>query len=276
MKIESKYLIDKAQAAEFAEARDSESQFFADIASILTPEALEEGVRIDFGSDKERFAQVIQMLALDDALRGEDSSAHIHNVTSNDFAGGSGFHGHSTKSLYQLPLAEMPDVVQAGMFDSYKRHDIYPTLDPKNAMVTAIIVTNIDKSGEKPKTDLEKPGVVVGVTRQYLPEFKVDEYDATDDLTEVVHKMREKHESKSTTIAEIAGRVAVDGYQLANPESNYFIEIGPLRTSSFVFSIELVGTYVGKDGYFILNNDRLELFVEPEGAPLEDVLPELV
>ena len=276
MKIESRYITDKVRAAEFEEVRDSESQFFAELANILTPEALEEGVRIDFGPDKKRFAQVIEMLALDEAIKGENPSAHIHNITANDFAGYSGFHGKAIKPLSQLPLAEMPDVVQSGMLHSYKRHNLYPTLDPSKDMVTAVIVANIDKDSPEKYSDLSKPGVTLGVIRQYLPEFKVPEYDAKEDLARTINDNRENHEANSTAMATIAGKIAVDGYQLANPESNYFIEIGPLRFTPFFTFQEVVGNYVAKDGYFTLVDGHLEMYVDTDDRDLEDILPELV
>ncbi len=276
MKIESRYIIDKTKAAEFEEVRDSEAQFFADLANIITPEALEEGIRIDFGSDKRRFTQVVEMLALDEAIQGESPSAHIHNATTNDLAGSSGFHGGAIEGLKQLPIAEMPDVIQSGVIDSYKRLDIYHTLQPRKMMITAVIVTNIDRTTDKVVTDLSKPGVVVGVMRQYLPEFREDEYGADDDLAKVIHSNIEKNKSRSQIIVDIAGRVALGGYELANPESNYFIEIGPLRKSFFVITSEITGTGVGKDGYYTLVDGRFELYVNSEDRDVEVVLPELV
>ena len=218
------YFSDRLLGASLSEARDSDSQLFGDLYSTLTPEVMKQGVAVDFGSDKAAFEATLAALELDDKLQDPHQVAHLQSA-SLVHPGLQSYVGKALPMLRHLPIIETLDAVQANGWYILKKYGMYPMIQVDDEEITSklVIANTVRNEAGETMADTSKPGVVVGVTYRYLPEFDFEDCPETP-LADLLHEGY--FASRAGVVEDVAREMAIMGEQLAMPSRKYFMHIG--------------------------------------------------
>lgn len=238
MSLNGRYFHDRLQSAAQRELLDSDSMLMADLQEAITPRRSLEGLRIDLGDDKETLEHILDEIGLTQAMQNYPEIAHIHNVV---LAHGStqSFLGKAIPALEQLRLTDALDALQSDAWITFKESGIYTRIGARKELVTSsILIANsaYNEDGQK-IADLEKPGLVVGVSYRYLPEFVDDAgYIADISLPRFIDTARSKPHNGDSVTWKLAQHLSYSDTELAMPQRRYYMKIGMIAPIMFSYA----------------------------------------
>jgi hypothetical protein len=209
--------------------QEPELTLLEDLQNILSPEKFNQGVLIDFGNNRQALENVLNGLELDKMLDAHTGSMHIHNAVVYT-RGTTSFVGRSIEQLKKLPILDAVDALQADRWHlEYDGTDkTFPRICIKDPIVRSWIVLGHKKEvDDKSCSDPALPGIVIGSTYRYLPEFDVDEWD--DEIEELNYYWRANFKERDDTgVSVLASYMALNGLKLLMPDRSYYFMTGKL------------------------------------------------
>ena len=121
-----RHFIEGIRTEEHREIINGEAQFMADMAQILTEEAIKEGVSIDFGANKDRFEQTIKILGLEKFVVQNEMTI-IESVVG--LGGGSASfiaRDRTTEAVEKHGVVTTLEALQAEAWKTEKLYGLYP------------------------------------------------------------------------------------------------------------------------------------------------------
>lgn len=269
MKYIEKDIQDRLRTATHKELLGGESLFMADIASVLTPEAIADGVSIEFGSNKYRFEQTLELLGVDDHLkRGTldiihatvGSPASMHTVAPNRVKSVTEESHFTLDEETQLGLLRTLEYMHAESWRVEKPGGYAHFSGQSMSSVTSKAIlgkaTQSDRGGDA-YVELRHPIIGVSVSADYMP-AETDEYGHMHG--ELPYRMADFAEkSEPRVFQQLAESHGGEGLQLHLPNQTYRLEVSltPAQVqSTFMSSV----TPRVRQAY-IVEDDRLRHFI---------------
>ena len=267
-----KHIQDKLRTATHEELLAGESQFMSDMAEVLTPDVIAEGVFVDFGSNKTRFEETVKLLGLDHLIanNGLDvigasvngattfhiSPSRVRRVIEEDFV--------TLNDAEPFGILRALDYMQAESWE-VENPDSYPYLSNRRATYARSQITlgktYVKHEDETPYIDLEHPMIKLSMYVGYAP-TEYDEYDNADGS--LPYKMARFVADRDDTrvFEKLANNHAIEGMHLSLPEQAYSISLSSVAERPWdSFMGEVTPRTIHS---YAVENDRIIKYVPPE------------
>ncbi len=251
--------------AELVELRDSEEQFYADLAEILSPENIAEGVHIDFGADRERLAEVLEQLAVMKQVKL--GNAHIQQLAVRHGMSTNYIGGTEAASMQELGPIDCLDVMQSTEWQVARPtlSGLSPHIIADQSLTSTILFcsTDIDEKTDEKMANFGTTGIVIGAEYAYQPAIDEDVFGGIESVAHVFEPMADRrHEWGARPGKSLAMFMLNEGHGLYMPSANYFLRIGEFRSpgTPFGVSADVHTTIVARA------DERRRLAIVPEQA----------
>lgn len=211
------------------DAGPARSELLKTLDRALSTDNLDGGVRLDFYTDREAFAETVEVLGLDKLIT-DNHPLHIHQATSGTL-GSNAFVGSSLEALRNLKLVEALDVLQSYHWSTHAGYHGAPELDaPRYPVNTKLVIVHTKDEDGEIWADPEQRGVILKAS-YFAGGLVIDEYSsyAEDQPLAEITKENDRHPSKRVTA--IAEFLAANEYTLQTPYSTYELLVGELAIS---------------------------------------------
>ncbi len=252
------------RGAAHEELISGEALFMADMAEVLTPEAIAEGVSISFGANRERFIQVLETLSVDSLIkrgqleavkgvigRGYGSYSHVAYDRIQDT-----IHDHGVLNTLEFMQSE------AWVLD--KRLSLYPRLsvEAESAIVSHITLGKIAQTQEARRVIAGEPLISIDSAVKYVPEAWL-EYGEGAELPYVInHHEKKEGRTDQRRFQYLLDWQADNGVELQLPGQTFTMVISSNiseRGEMYGVAVEPIITH-----QYVVKNDRIVPFVRPE------------
>lgn len=219
---------DRLRAANYEEIINSEALFMADLAEILTPDALENGVLLDFGESRDHFTATVETLELESLLKNNQ----LEIVQSRLGEGGSSQQfissGRVDRVVQEMGLVQTLDYIQSegwGVADrnGYKH---FESRSPRHAAASQITLgqTHEGSDGER-YIAKDMPCIALEMWVQYEPNAE-DEYgEGRGDLAYDVARLQKQDTFQARVFERLAEYHHDSERELTLPQQRYSIAL---------------------------------------------------
>ncbi len=252
-----------------------DEQFMADMVDVLTEKAIADGVHIDFGTNKNRFKQVLDVLNVD--LWVAHDKLSVLETTLQHGSGGS----------TSIKIADVQDAV--------REHGVVATLEYMQSEAWGVVrhfytdfVTV--KQGPKETSQIilgnyyspegkedehyispDTPVVVANTSVWYSP-VEYGEYGEETDLIDFIHEHKKGTDPK--LFQKLLQESAFEGGELRLPEQTFALSI----TNKATFEGDMYSSHISPKltHKYVVVNDRITPYVDPHMSDDEDYIDELL
>ena len=251
------------RGAAHEEVINGEAQFMADMADVLTQETIAEGVYIDFGSKRERFKQVLDILNVDTFVKN-DRLEVIQSVV-NSGAGtrliiGS---GKVLEAVREHGALNTLEYMQSESWSTEKQYDIYPyiTTYTNPATTSEIVFGNNDRNSEGEQfISKGTPIVAIHNTVRYSPTAN-DEYGNDTSLAYALENASYERGQSPRVFQQLLEQGALDELELHLPQQLYSMTVSSRFGVDGDMFFSQINAPVGHR--YTVRNDRVVVYVDP-------------
>lgn len=253
---------ENARSAAAEEIRQGEALFMADIAEVLSPEVIQAGVAIDFGANRARFEQVVELLDID-TLTGRNKLGVLQSYV---YSGGgmTSYIGQDRveQAVCDYGAATTLDYMHAEVWDVHKLYDLYPfiTTTVRPIATTKIVfgaLGELDNEGNRQLVE-GTPAIALYAQVRTSPTSDVnDEWGFPDsiDLPRFVLEHPDSPGQSQRLFQKLLNEHAQETVQLVPPGCEYSLVIsGRHHRAGDIFASDVV---VAAENRFAIKHDRL-------------------
>ncbi len=260
----NRHFTESFRGAAHEEVMHGEEQFMADMADVLTEEAIAEGVQINFGSNKVRFEQVLDILHIDAFVKHdklEVVESFVGNSTGRKFIS----IDVADRAASQHGLLNALDYIQS---EEWVTHDAFAshlqvTAGLSDTLTSQMTLGNSfvapDRDGERYLMP-DAPVVIVTNTTRYSP-TSMDEYGNEDNLAHYVSTYENGGNHPQRLFQKLLEDNVNNGQELLFPTQTYTLGIaGKNKIVEDVFISQVEPTI---KHFYIVDKDRIVPYVDP-------------